>query len=251
MQIDRTSATPFYQQLADILQQQIADGTFGPSDRLPSESALCRTFDLSRSTVRETLRSLQDQRVIRMVPRRGAYVNSADDDDGGWTLQVTRGFLEVSSEQRDRVVETRVLRGQVEPLPKEVCRRLKLPEGSEGFVLERLRSLDGDLVMHSTNYLPEEIGRQLEGRPVLEGNASLNRTLQEIGIAIKSARRDVVAVAAPAKIAALLQCPEGHPLVLVESLSLRDDGRPFDCYYSYVRTDRLKISIEAHSPEET
>lgn len=248
MQIDRTSATPFYQQLADILQKQISDGAFGPDDRLPSESALCRDYDLSRSTVRETLRALQDQRLIRMVPRRGAYVNSSDSD--GWTLQVTRGFLEVSAEQSNRVVDTRVLRARMETLPPEICKRLRLGEGSQGFVLERLRSLDGELVMHSTNYMPEDIGNALEGRPVLKGQASLNRTIEEIGIAIQSARRDVVAVGAPQDIAKLLQCSEGHPLLLIESVALRDDGRPFDCYYSYVRTDRLRISIEAHAPEE-
>lgn len=250
MDIDRTSETPFYLQLATILQQQIAAGTFEPNGRLPSESALCRDYDLSRSTVRETLRSLEQQRVIRMVPRRGAFVNTNAEEDG-WSLQVTRGFLEVSSEQGDRVVDTRVLRSGFEVLPPEVCRRLKLPVGSQGFVLERLRALDGELVMHSTNYLPEDIGQSLLGRPVLDGQASLNRTLMDLGIVIRSARRDVVAVAATAKVAALLDCAEGQPLVLVESLSLCDNERPFDCYYSYVRTDRLKISIEAHSAEES
>ena len=247
--IDRAAATPYYQQLADILHRQISAGKFGPNDRLPTESDLCRTFDLSRSTVRETLRTLQEQKVIRMVPRRGAFVNTATDN--GWTLQVTSGFLEVSTEQGDRVVETRVLRSGIEKLPLEICNRLDLPRGSSGFALERVRSLDGAPVVHSTNYLPEEIGRQLEGRPVLRGEGSLNRTLQEIEMTIQSARRDVVAVPAPPEIAKSLDCPEGHALLLVESVSLGEGGRPFDCYYSYVRTDRLKVSIEAHAAAET
>lgn len=247
-EIDRTAPTPYYQQLADILQQQIAGGIFGPNDRLPSESDLCRTYDLSRSTVRETLRTLHEQRVIRMIPRRGAFV--APESDEGWTLQVTSGFLEVSSEHSDRVVETRVLRAELEDLSSEVCQRLSLPEGSTGFVLERVRSLDGAAVMHSTNYIPADIGRQLEGRPVLQGKESLNRTLREIGYSIQGARRDVVAVSAPTEIANDLDCAEGHPLLLVESTSWNDSGRPFDCYFSYVRTDRLKVSIEAHSIED-
>lgn len=246
-QIDRAAPTPYYQQLAEILQHQIEAGEFEPNDRLPSESDLCRTFDLSRSTVRETLRMLQEQRIIRMVPRRGAFVNAPNE---GWTLQVTSGFLEVSAEQSGRVVETRVLRSGMEPLAPDVCKRLDLPEGATGFALERVRSLDGALVMHSTNYLTGEIGRQLEGKPVLRGEGSLNHTLREMGILIQSARRDVVAVPAPRHIAGSLGCSEGHPLLLVESLSLTEGGRPFDCYYSYVRTDRLKISIEARAIEE-
>lgn len=248
MQIDRTAPMPYYQQLAEILQRKIAAGEFAPDERLPSESDLCRTFDLSRSTVRETLRALQEQRVIRMVPRRGAFVNTPGSD--GWTLQVTSGFLEVSAEQSGRDVATRVLRAGMEELPPEVCKRLDLPRGTIGFALERVRSLDGAPVMHSVNYLPEEIGHQLEGKPVLRGEGSLNHTLRDLGIGIQSARRDVVAVPAPGVVAQHLDCPEGHPLLLVESLSLTDGRRPFDCYFSHVRTDRLKISIEARAIEE-
>jgi GntR family transcriptional regulator len=116
--------------------------------------------------------------------------------------------------------------------------------------LERVRSLDGALVMHSTNYLPQEIGRQLEGRPVLKGEGSLNQTRRELGIVIRSARRDVIAVPAPERIAKSLECPKGHPLLLVESVSVSEAGVPFDCYFSYIRTDRLKISIEAHAKAE-
>lgn len=247
-EIDRDAATPYYLQLAEILRARIDSGELRPNDRLPSESDLCRTYDLSRSTVRETLRSLQEQRLIRMVPRRGAFV--AEQGDDGWTLQVTRGFLEVSSEQAGRIVETRVLRAGFESLPEEVCERLGLPKGARGFALERARSLDGEWVMHSTNYLPEDIGRDLEGRPVLRGEGSLNRTLREIGIVIQSARRDLMAVSAPAEVAESLGCEVGQPLLLVESLSVSDAGRPFDYYLSYVRTGRLRISIEARAAED-
>jgi GntR family transcriptional regulator len=247
-QIDRNDSTPYYQQLAAILQEDIAHGRFAPNERLPTESDLCRIYDLSRSTVRETLRMLQDQRKIRMVPRRGAFV--VDPFEGGWMLQVTGGSFEFGAEQSGHAVETRVLRGRFEVVPPEICRLLALPEGSRGFVLERVRWLDGAPVLHSTNWLPEEVGHRLEGRPVLRGDGSLNRTLREVGISFLAARRDVSAVPASQEVAEHLQLQPGSPVLLVESVSRGENDRPFDCYRSHVRSDRLKVSVEARALED-
>ena len=72
--IDRTSSEPFYLQLSNAIEAAIARGEYGPGDKLPSETELCKTFDLARSTVRETLRRLGDRNRIRIVSRRGAFV---------------------------------------------------------------------------------------------------------------------------------------------------------------------------------
>lgn len=246
-QVDRNSSVPYYQQLAEILQSEIVGGSLAPNDRLPTESDLCRTYDLSRSTVRETLRMLQDQKVIRMVPRRGAFV--ADSRDEGWPLQVTGGFFELGAEHRSRRVETEVLRARFETMPPEICNHLELPEAARGFALERLRRLDGAPALHSINWLPEEIGRRLEGRPVLRGEASLNRTLRGIGLSFLAARREVSALPAPPDVAARLELAPGAPVLLVESVTRGASERPFDCYRSYVRCDRLKVSVEARALE--
>lgn len=247
-QIDRTSATPYYLQLAQILQREIGGGRFGPNDRLPSESELCRTFDLSRSTVRETLRSLQEQRVIRMVPRRGAFV--AAREDRGWLLQVTGGFFEYEADKSGREVETVVLRSGFTRLDHESALELELEEGTEGFMLERVRSVDGERVLHSINYHPAIVGRALLGKPVLEGKHSLNATLHDAGFKIFSARRQVQAVPAPGEIARHLDLRPGEPVLLIRSVSRDEHGRPFDYYRSHVRSDRVTVAIEASTINE-
>ncbi|SHG24253.1 GntR family transcriptional regulator [Kaistia soli DSM 19436] len=247
--IDRASAEPYYQQLARILAEEIKSGTYPKGSRLPGETDLCRSYDLSRSTVRETLRTLEQQRLIRMVPRRGAFVSGSPVK--GWTLQVTEGFLETSSHAADRVVETEVLRAAFVALPEEAAAALELPEGQRGFVLERLRRVDGKPAVHSLNYLTEDAGAALLGKPVLAGQASLNETLREAGFAIYSARRDVAAVPAPPESARLLEVSRGSPLLLIQSASRGEGDRPFDFYRSYVRSDVIIISVNAEAHEAT
>lgn len=59
-----TKIKPAYQQVADQLRALIISGDLGPGDKLPVESQLSTTFGVSRSTVREALRSLSAQNLV-------------------------------------------------------------------------------------------------------------------------------------------------------------------------------------------
>jgi GntR family transcriptional regulator, transcriptional repressor for pyruvate dehydrogenase complex len=59
-----TKIKPAYQQVSDQLRALILSGELGPGDRLPVESELSTTFGVSRSTVREALRSLSAQNLV-------------------------------------------------------------------------------------------------------------------------------------------------------------------------------------------
>jgi DNA-binding FadR family transcriptional regulator len=54
-----------YEQVADQLRELIVRGELRPGDRLPVESALARDFGVSRATVREALRLLAAQSLVR------------------------------------------------------------------------------------------------------------------------------------------------------------------------------------------
>jgi len=247
--IDRTSAEPYYLQLARFIEADIKTGKYAIGDRVPGETELCRSFDLARSTVRETLRALEQQRLIKIVPRRGAFV--ADPAENQWKLQVTQGFLETGAHSPDRIIETSVLRAEFEGLPDFATEALGLPRGDSGFVLERLRHMDGKAAMHSTNYLPADVGALLIGKPVLEGKASLNQTLASAGFSIFAARREVAAVGAPAEVATQLGLARGAPVLFVQSKSRSEAGRVFDFYRSFVRSDVVTVSVDAEAQTDS
>lgn len=56
-----------HEQIADQIRDLIVNGQIGPGERLPSESALATQFGASRATVREALRALGSQNLIRTV----------------------------------------------------------------------------------------------------------------------------------------------------------------------------------------
>lgn len=246
-EIDRASPEPFYLQLSRLVEEAIDNGEFAVGERLPGESELCRRYDLARSTVRETLRTLEDRKRIKVVPRRGAFV--ADPGQSGWVLQVAEGFFEGETDHNQRKVDTRVLEAKLKSLPEAPANALQLAKGEKGFVLRRLRRLDGRLALYSENYLLPELEKSVRGSSAMEANGSLNLVLSKAGYRIFGARRSLEAVSAPAHVAKLLVVPEGTPLMLVTSVSWTKDGRVFDYYNSWVRTDVVKITVEASASD--
>lgn len=244
-QVNRASGTPYYRQLGDVLEKRITDGVYRAGERLPSESDLCRDFDLSRATVRETLRYLQDRGRIRLVPRRGAFV--AEAQQPGWMLQFPEGFFENEAVFYQRRVETDVLSVTMGPLPAESAGILGVAEGHHGVILERLRRLDGRIALYAVNHLLPQAAALIGNGDPLRGSGSLNQTLRTGGWVIAGARRWIEAVAATRKLSGLLDVRVGHPLLLIRSVSWDESERPFDYYTSYVRSDVVKVEIAAHS----
>ena len=70
------SATPsaLYQQVKDFIARKIADGSWKPGDRVPSEAELVAEFGIARMTVNRALRELADQGRIVRVAGVGSFV---------------------------------------------------------------------------------------------------------------------------------------------------------------------------------
>src|ERR1035438_4654629 len=62
------------EQVAAQLAEQISEGHWLPGDKLPSETELCATLRIGRSTLREALKSLAYVGLVQMRPGEGTYV---------------------------------------------------------------------------------------------------------------------------------------------------------------------------------
>ena len=69
-------SAPKHQAISRELLAEIAEGKFGSSGRMPSESQLCRRFSVSRPTAARALRDLQDQGLIDRRAGSGTFVRS-------------------------------------------------------------------------------------------------------------------------------------------------------------------------------
>ncbi|WP_108787965.1 FadR/GntR family transcriptional regulator [Falsiruegeria mediterranea] len=97
MKIDPNSSADLSVQIAQAIKDAIIGGELIVDERLPSETELCEQFKVSRSTVREALKRLAAQSLIRTQrgASGGAFVNRLSFEDA-YPQQVTTSTLLLS-----------------------------------------------------------------------------------------------------------------------------------------------------------
>lgn len=99
MAYDRvTPKERLYQDIVEQIQRRIIQGDLKPGDRLPAERELAEDFDVSRTAVREAIKSLAEKDLIEIQVGRGTFVKVPSPDRAAETinvlLQVARGSTE-------------------------------------------------------------------------------------------------------------------------------------------------------------
>ena len=70
--IERTAA-PLRQQVVKLIREDILNGALQPGQRLV-ENTLCEAYGVSRTVIREALRQLESEHLIRVLPAQGPIV---------------------------------------------------------------------------------------------------------------------------------------------------------------------------------
>lgn len=78
MQIDHASGQPYYAQLVEGIQLDLAHGVLQTGDQLPSVREMAKQHLLNPNTVSKAYKQLEKQQVIRTVPGKGTYVNTVN-----------------------------------------------------------------------------------------------------------------------------------------------------------------------------
>lgn len=108
--IDREKKVPIYRQIHEILQQELRDGFYEQTERLPSEKELCSRFGVERNTVRNALQLLVDEGVVERVPGYGTRILRND-------TNVVQAGVERMGQMRQNIL---MLTRETDPLGHQV-----------------------------------------------------------------------------------------------------------------------------------
>ena len=232
------SAIPLYSQVRERLRERIADGTYAPQARLPSESEIGALLKVSRITVRQALGDLQKEGVIFKVPGKGTFVAQARPSQ---ELARLEGFGEAMSRKGHRIVNRVVKHAQVEA-PPAVAARLHVAPGAPVTEIHRVRRLDRAPVSFEITYLPPAIGERLRDED-LAGRDIFLILEADYGIQLGHADVRIGAINADAALATALCVEPGAALLRIERLTWTADGVPLDFEYLYVRGEAFQYAL--------
>lgn len=73
--LNKESSVPLYQQLMEVIQNQILNGELKENDRIPTEIELSREYDVSRITVRKAVELLVEEEILIKRQGIGTFVS--------------------------------------------------------------------------------------------------------------------------------------------------------------------------------
>jgi len=232
---------PRYQDVADVLIDEIAAGDFPIGSMLPTELELCDRFGVSRYTVREALRRIEEMGLVVRRQGSGTVVQATNAGTGFvQTLHTLSQLLQYPPETRLYVKETKTLKTD-----RQSARLLRSPVGQSWFRISGVRRVhaSGQPICWSDVYvLPEYKGvtEYLEARlrPVyslLEDE--YNVQIDHVGI-------EMFAGTVPDELAGPLEVEPGTAVMTIIRRYTSRDGRLFEVSASIHPEGRFTYNIE-------
>src|SRR5271167_612176 len=99
-----------YEQIVQQIQDSIEKGALKPGDQLPSERELALQFGVSRTAVREAVKTLREKGLVEAYPGRGTFITSETSN----TIRLTFDRL-IKLEPREGTVHLVEVREILEP----------------------------------------------------------------------------------------------------------------------------------------
>jgi DNA-binding GntR family transcriptional regulator len=232
---------PRYLQLAAELRDLILSGRLGTKDQFPTESALCRTYGVSRFTVREALRRLQAEGLIARRRGSGTVVQPAA-ARGGALHQPLSNVGEILQYARDTRA-TYTAEGRV-PLPRAIAEQIAGDTDGRWFRFRGIRTREGDdLPIAVTDAYVH--GRHADAVARIDpAQSTLFRQLEDnAGIAVHKVTQDIQAVSASAAVAEALGIPRRSATLRILRCYFDQKGQLFEISVSHHPGDRFAYSM--------
>ena len=233
------AAVPLYYQLAGILREHIVSGKYHVGDRLPTEEALSKDYDVSRITIRQALGDLEKEGFIKREAGRGTFV--ADRGRFSNTFRMEGSLEDLISMGQSTTV--RVLTLATLKASASEADFLRVNLGDPLVRCTRLRLHGGTPFSYIVNHVPGDLGKHLKPEAWKKGSI-LRQIETELGIRMGDADQTISASLADAHLARLLKTNIGAPLLSVDRVVRSVEGRPVEHVHSYYRSDIY--SFKAH-----
>jgi GntR family transcriptional regulator len=227
-------------QARDGILEIILEKDLKAGDQLPSEAELTKILSVSRPTLREAMRLLEQEGLIITQHGVGRFLTATA------ALKVERPITTYESitqmlNDMGYAPVTRVL-GIAEDGGDAAARKaLALEAGAQAFVMRRVREADGKPLVYSIETVPR---RALpEGVVAADLEGSLNDLLERGGNRPRMSAASVSAAELPKSAPSAIRNKYHGPWLLISEVCFTDEGRPIVFARDYHRGDLFSFTF--------
>ncbi|MEW9080001.1 GntR family transcriptional regulator [Terrisporobacter glycolicus] len=236
--LDKNSEIPLYSQLKNYIIGKINSGEYEVGYKLPSEKELMEFFDVSRTTVRQSVDLLIREGYLEIKRGIGTFVKKRKKYNV-WGLEQLRSFEDEAIRQG---LETRTEELSINIIHLDSELEDIFGDKYERFYkLSRLRFVENEPSVLVDTYIPYDVAPGLDKYNFSE--VSLFLTLKkEYNVIINYAKKTFRAINISKKDAEILNVKEGTAVQLVNTVIYDKNEEPFEYSVSRDRGDMTRFS---------
>ncbi len=236
---DGPHRTPIWRAISDALRSDIAEGRYGPGDKLPTEAALAERFGVNRHTVRHGISALVEEGLVRTRRGSGVFVSATPTDYPiGKRVRFHENLIAAG-----RRPEKRVLQVEERTATEGEAKALAIDVGEPVCAYHGLSLSDGQPIALFESLFP--LTRLLGIQDALSETSSVTEALNMAGVRdYTRATTRITALRASATQALHLHVSEGDPLLRSSGVNVDDAKVPIEYGRTWFVGDRVTLTLE-------
>lgn len=219
-----------YQELASIIKENIKNGEYRETEKLPTEDKLMQQYGVSRYCVRNAISILVEFGLVYPVQGSGMFVRESK-REGCLSLGSTKGL---TAELSDHKIEAKVYHLEIIPADEKIATRMKCKIGTPVYYIIRLRILDGVPLAVEYTYYNQEIVTKIDEE--IASGSLFGYIKNTLGLNIGFADKVLHCNKLPEEAASYLELSPGDPTIIIEDDAYLSNGQMFNAsvvYYNY------------------
>jgi GntR family transcriptional regulator len=233
----KNTQIPLHYQIADYLIEMLRKGEINPLNKMFSEEEMTLIFGVSRTTIRKSLEHLHRSGLLYSKRGSGTF----------WTEKAgSLKHIKLSGINRQifntEKTSVKVLSKTHETGTDEVNLFFKNPQDTIYTVFRRLRTIDGEPMSFTTNFIPCETGDLI--KPDHLKKMTMLETLETIpGISLGVIEHEVEITRIDSDISKYLKLSVLDPVLTVRTSVFDTNSRPVEIVWTHFVESRYKFKV--------
>ncbi|MCL5070453.1 MAG: GntR family transcriptional regulator [Actinobacteria bacterium] len=230
---------PLYIKVRDHITNMILIGELNPGDKLPSENVLADDLKISRSTLRDSLRMLEERKII--IKKHGIGTFIAPKNILQYSIQeyLSSTSLIQSMGMKPGTILKEIFLKKPDTLVKE---RLNLDNDDDIYEIDRVRTADGKPILYSIEYVPKKI-LSCEINTMTLGESLVDFFREKCNLKISWTLTTLLPGLADKTIGKLLKIPQGSLLLIMVHSDFNNANEPVCFAKEYFNSDEFEFRI--------
>ena len=227
---------PMYIKIHNQIKRDVENHVYKVGDRIPAERQLAVKFGVSRMTLRQAIKTLEEEGILERRLGSGTYVASQKVQE---KMSGIMSFTEIT-QANGQIPSSKLISYQIGKPSLSEKERLNLNPDSEVLRMERIRFADETPICYEVVTIPYHLVENLSKDDI---STHLYETLNKNGYRIGRVTEHISAAVANENDARLLNAKKGEALITRRQVTELSNGQPFEYTRARYVAERFEFTF--------